>query len=130
VTVPCREGLGHRTTPGKIARTRVATLPDGTLAEVVTDDDMDAWARLRDPSGTWHHVAHRAEDIDVTAAPDGNGALVVVVAFVPDDYMHTTAGRTAEWSPAAGSPRSLQVPQPASSTARWKAQSAPATAQS
>lgn len=88
----CREGLGHRTTPGKIARTRVALLPGAVLAEVITDEDSDSWVHVRDPDGAWgawHHLAHRTDDVDLTAAPDGDGALIAVVAFVPDAYLST-----------------------------------------
>jgi hypothetical protein len=90
----CREGFGHRTTPGKIAVTRVAALPGGAVAEVVADDAQDSWAHWHADGNwsAWWHLAHQTEDIDLTATPDG--ALIAVVAFVPDPYLgYLTTGQ-------------------------------------
>jgi hypothetical protein len=56
--------------PGKITQSRLALMPDGSLAEAALDTEHTAWARWYTGGnwGTWHLVGSNAIDVSITAA--------------------------------------------------------------
>ena len=87
---------GRKREPSKIVRSRIAVMPGGDVAELVTDSDGDVWACLYGAeSGSWSAwrlVAHQPEDVAIAApypGPDGPAALVSLVSWQPEPQSAT-----------------------------------------